>query len=92
MLGFAAVLSAEHELIFLSIERIDGCLLLIISEGLVIDSKGFVLLCESVTDDIPSEGPAVGFPALETAGLEFPAWEPDKLFKFVTDQGGEIDI
>ena len=92
MLGFAAVLSAEHELIFLSVERIDGCLLLIFSEGLVIDSKGFVLLCESVADDIPSEGPAVGFPTLETAGLEFPAWEPDKLFKFVTDQGGEINI
>ena len=62
------------------------------SEGPVVDSKGFILLCESVTDDIASEGPAVGFPALETAGLEFPAWEPDKLFKFVTDQGGEIDI
>jgi hypothetical protein len=45
-----------------------------------------------VADDIPSEGPAVGFPTLETAGLKFPAWEPDKLFKFVTDQGGEIDI
>ena len=88
MLGFAAVLSTEHKLILLPIERINACLLLIFSERLVIGSKSFILLCESVADDIASEGPAVGFLALEAAGLEFPAWKSNELFEFVTDQGG----
>jgi hypothetical protein len=55
-LGLAVGLCTDHELRFLTVKRVDALLLLTCTEGVVVGSEDFILLGQSMVDDIATEG------------------------------------
>jgi hypothetical protein len=85
LLCLTVVLDTDHKLLFLAVEGINSLLFLVSAEGVMVGSEGFILLGQSVTDDVAAKRVTVGFLAFVATGLKFPSWKTGELFKFMAN-------